>query len=49
LSAAVARALADRGLPANIVAGYHHDHIFVPWPRRDEAITALEALSEQTK
>jgi hypothetical protein len=49
LSAAVARALADRGLPANIVAGYHHDHIFVPWPRRDEAIAALEALSEQTK
>lgn len=47
LSAAVARALADRGLPANIIAGYCHDHIFVPWTRREEALTALEALSEQ--
>ncbi len=47
LSAAIARALADRDLPANIVAGFHHDHIFVPWARRAEALAALEALSEQ--
>ena len=47
LSAAIARALADRNLSANIVAGFHHDHIFVPWARRDEALAALEALSEQ--
>jgi hypothetical protein len=47
LSAAVARALADRGIPANIVAGYRHDHILVPWARRDEALAALEALSEE--
>jgi len=46
LSATVARALADRGLPANIVAGYHHDHILVPWGRRHEALRALETLSE---
>ena len=48
LSAAIARALADRGLPANIVAGFHHDHILVPWERRHEAIDALTALSEQS-
>jgi hypothetical protein len=47
LTAAIARALADRQLPANIVAGYHHDHVFVPWERRDEAIAALAELSEQ--
>jgi len=47
LSAAVARALADRNLPANIVAGYHHDHLFVPWERRQEALAALSALSER--
>ena len=47
LSAAVAGVLADRDISANIVAGYHHDHIFVPWARRDEALAALEALSEQ--
>jgi hypothetical protein len=46
LSAAIARALADRGISANIVAGYHHDHVFVPWDRRHEAIAALAALSE---
>ena len=46
LSAAIARALADRGLPANIVAGCHHDHIFVPWERRQEAMHALTDLSE---
>jgi hypothetical protein len=48
LSAAIARALADRGLPANIVAGFHHDHILVPWDRRQEAVDTLIALSEQS-
>ena len=47
LSAAVARALADRGLPANVVAAYHHDHILVPWDRRHGALEALVSLSEQ--
>jgi hypothetical protein len=46
LTAAVAGALADRGLPANTVAGYHHDHVFVPWDRRHEAMQALSLLSE---
>jgi len=47
LNAAIAQALAERQLPANIVAGFHHDHIFVPWERRNEAIAALNELSEQ--
>lgn len=47
LSAAVARALADKGLPANIVAAWHHDHILVPWERRNEALETLAILSEQ--
>ncbi|PXA83260.1 hypothetical protein DMC47_44140 [Nostoc sp. 3335mG] len=46
LSAAMARALADRALPCNIVAGYHHDHLFVPWERRHDAMATLAALSE---
>ena len=49
LSAAVAQALAKCDLPANIVAGFHHDHIFVPWERRHEALHALSTLSEQHK
>lgn len=44
LTAAFARALADAGVSANVVAGFHHDHIFVPWERRDDALAALERL-----
>jgi hypothetical protein len=45
LTAAVAAALAERGIACNVVAGFHHDHLFVPWERRDEALAALAALS----
>jgi hypothetical protein len=30
LTAAVSTALADRNISCNLVAAYHHDHIFVP-------------------
>lgn len=49
LMAAVAQALADAGISVNPVAGFHHDHLFVPWARRDEALQILEALSDQRK
>ena len=45
LTAAVATALAERGIACNVIAGYHHDHLFVPWTRRDEAIIGLQALA----
>jgi hypothetical protein len=45
LTAAVASALADVGISANIVAGYHHDHVFVPEADADQAMEALRALS----
>ncbi|MEU8519959.1 ACT domain-containing protein [Streptomyces sp. NBC_01216] len=45
LTAAVSRALADAGLSCNVVAGFHHDHLFVEHGRAQEALTALEALS----
>ena len=45
LTAALATALADKGISANVVAGFHHDHIFLPWPHRYEALAALKALS----
>jgi hypothetical protein len=47
LTAAFARALADDGISCNTIAGFHHDHLFVPWHRRHEAMTALSRLSEQ--
>lgn len=45
LTAAVSRALAKAGIACNIVAGYHHDHLFVPWERRDEAVAILRRLA----
>jgi hypothetical protein len=45
LSAAISGALAEAGISCNIVAGYHHDHLFVPWPRRHDAMAALTILS----
>lgn len=41
LTAAIATALAKVDISANVFAGYHHDHIFVPWARRYEALAIL--------
>ena len=41
LTAAVATALAEAGIPCNVIAGFHHDHIFVPADRAEEALAAL--------
>jgi hypothetical protein len=45
LTAAVSGALAGAGIACNIVAGYHHDHLFVPWDRREEALAVLRAVA----
>ncbi len=45
LTAAFATALGKHGISANVVAGYHHDHIFVQWNRRHDALQALQELS----
>lgn len=47
LTAAVASRLNDHGIPANVVAAFHHDHVFVPAHRADDALQALEALSAE--
>jgi hypothetical protein len=44
LTAAFARALGDAGIACNVVAGVHHDHLFVPVERADDAMAALAAL-----
>src|SRR3954465_13925509 len=43
LTAAVANALARKGISCNIVAGANHDHLFVPV---ESASQAMDALSE---
>ena len=45
LTAAFARALAEKGISANVIAGVHHDHIFTGWDQRFDALAALQALS----
>ncbi|WP_420121111.1 ACT domain-containing protein [Nakamurella sp.] len=45
LTAAVAGALADDGMACNVVAGFHHDHLFVPAAQADRAMAALAALA----
>ncbi len=46
LTAAIAQALAAAGISANVIAGYHHDHVFVQWLRRHEAMAVLKGLSD---
>lgn len=49
LTAAMSAALASYGISANVVAAYHHDHIFVPADRAEDAIKALLELQQQSK
>ncbi|SNS70753.1 hypothetical protein SAMN04488107_3506 [Geodermatophilus saharensis] len=45
LTAAVSTALADAGISCNVLAGYHHDHLFVPADEADRALTVLGGLT----
>jgi hypothetical protein len=45
LTAALSAVLAEAGISANIVAALRHDHLFVPWGRRDEAMHCLQSLA----
>ncbi len=45
LTAAVAGALAAIGVPANVLAGFDHDHLLVPEELADAAVAAIRAIS----
>lgn len=47
LTAAVSTALAAAGIPANMLAGFYHDHILVPEERADEAMAVLRSLRDR--
>lgn len=47
LTAAISTALAAAGVPCNVIAGYHHDHLLVPADRVDEALRVLRKLSSR--
>jgi uncharacterized protein len=44
LTAAVATALAEKAIPCNMVAAFHHDHVFVPETLAPQAMETLRAL-----
>lgn len=41
LTAAFSTRLAAEGISCNVIAGYHHDHLFVPYDRAVEAVALL--------
>ncbi len=49
LTAAVASALSDAGIPCNMVAAFHHDHVFVPSQMAEAALNTLLKLQASAK
>ena len=49
MMAAISAALTDAGIPCNVVSAYFHDHLFVPWARREDAMDALHALVARSR
>lgn len=47
LTAAVSAKLARHGISANVIAAYHHDHIFIQAERTEQALAALSELAHQ--
>ena len=44
LTAAFSAALTGADISCNVLAGFHHDHLLVPFDRADDAIAVLEGL-----
>ncbi|MDH6258025.1 ACT domain-containing protein [Bradyrhizobium sp. BR13661] len=43
--AAITARLAEAGISVNAVSAFHHDHLFVPHDRADEAMALLQDMS----
>jgi hypothetical protein len=43
--AAITARLAEDGISVNAVSAFHHDHLFVPADRADDAIVVLQEMS----
>lgn len=48
LTAVVSSLLAKAGISCNVMAGYFHDHLFVPVEKAEEALDLLSRLSSGT-
>lgn len=49
LTAAISTALTTEGISANVIAGYFHDHIFVPNHHAEQAALCLSNLAQNYK
>ncbi|MFE9427971.1 ACT domain-containing protein [Kitasatospora sp. NPDC006697] len=48
LTAAVAGRLTEHGISCNVVAGFHHDHLFVAAEHAEQAVKALGELAAES-
>ncbi len=46
LTAAFSAALGQHEISCNVVAGFYHDHIFVPTEKGEEAVAVLKKLTQ---
>lgn len=49
LTSAVSGALAEAGISANVIAAYHHDHVFVPAADAEPALGVLRGLQRRAR
>src|SRR3954469_23724621 len=47
--AAITARLAEAGISVNAVSAFHHDHLFVPADRADDAMVLLQEMSKATR
>ena len=43
-TAIISKALSDNGISVNMIAGFYHDHLLVPYSRKQEAYMILKNL-----
>ena len=48
LTAAFAKALAGEGISCNVIAGFHHDHLFVAEADAERALARLQRLAAES-
>ena len=46
LTAAIATKLTDKGISANVIAAFYHDHVFVQADKAELALAALQEFSD---
>ncbi|MCX6770924.1 MAG: ACT domain-containing protein [Candidatus Micrarchaeota archaeon] len=46
LLAKITGALAEKGIPVNAYSAYYHDHLLVPYDKREAALDALKKLQK---